>query len=458
MLKVILAPKEPVQIKQQFLIAGTASAGYAGKTLKLTIDNQFTASGPTIGLDGAWQLNFVFQQTGNRRMKFSVEDESVEVPIQVIAIAPPPTPTSRIRFTIAPQTAQTGQTITFAGEANGYSDGTQLLLRADQRYELGRPQVQGGKWQAPVVFGQAGKRLIEIIGSEQDRAQTQIEITAAPPKPPRPPRLRFTNIPATIRVEEMATIAGEADDYPDDAQLVLRVDKTFELARPKVKAGKWQAPVLFHKVGNRLIEIVGSEQDRAEITANVQPGDLQINARSTWTNQPTPPELPALQPKRITLHHTALTGSPAIDGTSAQEAERMRFIWRSHVNGNGWSDIGYHYIIMPSGRIYEARAESKRGAHDVFNDGIGIAFDGVFSTATISQQQFQSAIALCTKLFQRFGLTDSITPVPTPTEFGTRNLPLICGHRDRVSTECPGSEGGRTVRLEEIRQAVKAKL
>ncbi len=458
MLKVI-ALQGPVQVKQPFLTAGTTSAGYAGRNLKLTIDNQHSTNGPAIGLDGTWQLSFLFQQVGNRTMKFSVEDESVELTVQVVAVVAPPLGTSQVRFTIAPQTAQAGQITTFAGEADRYTDGTQLLLRADQRYELGRPQVQEGKWQAPVVFGQAGSRIVEVIGSGQDRAQTTIEVTAAPPRPARPPRLRFTSIPSQIRVEEMVAIAGEADSYPEDAQLVFRIDRQFELARPRVKAGKWQAPVLFHKLGNRVIEIIGSEQDRTEVTVNVQPGELEITPRSTWLNQPTPPELPNLQPKRITLHHTVLSSSPPIDATPAQEAERMRFIWRSHVNGNRWRDIGYHYIIMPSGRIYEARAETKRGAHDVINDGIGIAFDGIFTSVAISQPQFQSAVMLCAKLCQRYGLNNPVTPIPTPTaDYGTRNLPLIIGHRDRVATEYPGSEGGKTVRLEEIRQAAKTRL
>lgn len=33
---------------------------------------------------------------------------------------------------------------------------------------------------------------------------------------------------------------------------------------------------------------------------------------------------------------------------------------------------------MPSGRVYEGRPNSKRGAHDSFNDGFGVAFDGSF--------------------------------------------------------------------------------
>jgi hypothetical protein len=137
----------------------------------------------------------------------------------------------------------------------------------------------------------------------------------------------------------------------------------------------------------------------------------------------------------------------------------MRVIWNGHVNGNGWADIGYHFVIMPSGRVYAARSEAKRGAHDQINDGLGIAFDGIYTSATINAQMYNSAVALCTILCKRYDITDVVTPIPTPTaDFGTRNLPRMMGHRDRVATECPGSEAGRTVRLPEIRQAVNAQI
>jgi hypothetical protein len=461
MLKITQAPQGSVVVKQQFTITGIASTSYASSNLTLTIDNQYTSMGPLVELDGTWELNFLFQQIGDRHLRLSIGSESVELTIPVVAAAPPPPSSSKVTFAIAPQQVQAGQATTFTGTTAGYAEGTRLLLRADQQYELARPQVQGNQWQAQVVFGQAGRRLIEIIGAGQDRAQATVLVVAAPPPPARPPRVRFTVIPQLIREEEVVAIAGEAADYPDDAQLVLRVDRKFELARPRVQGGKWQAPVLFRQPGQRLLEVVGSEQDRASITITVQinPNVVQIQPRSVWIDIPTPTDLPTFQPKRITLHHTALPGSPPPNATVTQEAERMRFIWRSHINGNGWSDTGYHYIIMPSGRIYEARAETRRGAHDLVNDGLGVAFDGIFSTAPISPQQFDAAVDLCTVLCQRYGFKDPITPVPTPTvDYGIRNLPLICTHRDRVKTQCPGTEGGKTVRLDDIRRAVKARL
>lgn len=368
MIKVIQAPEVPVQAKQKFSITGVASTNYAGKNLTLIVDNQYRANGPEIAPDGSWKIDFLFQQAGTRKLSIAIGNEVADVTIRVVP---------------------------------------------------------------------------------------------AQPELPRPPRLQFTNLPQRFTAEEVVTLQGEADNYSNGDQLVLRADQRFELARPRVQGEKWEAAVLFRQPGKRVIEIIGSEQDRAQIVIDVQApvATLQVIPRSSWTSNPTPADLPSLQPKRITIHHTFISPTPSVNATQAQEVERMRLIWRSHVQGNGWSDIGYHFIVMPSGRIYEARSERKRGAHDVINDGLGIAFDGVYTSATISSQQFQAAVELCTKLCQRYGFRDPVTPVATPTaDFGTRNLPLICGHRDRVNTECPGAEGGRTVRLSDIRQAVKGRL
>ncbi|HAX74504.1 MAG TPA: N-acetylmuramoyl-L-alanine amidase [Cyanobacteria bacterium UBA11372] len=363
MLKITEAPKEPIQTKQTFAIAGTASPEDAGKTLTLTIDNRFTTSAGFVNPDGSWRFEFAFQQAGNRLLKLSLDDESVELTIEVV---PPPVPLSFVR---TPKVVETQETVILFGQTFGYADGSELVLLADKKYELARPRVKDGKWQAPVLFNQTGKRLIEIIGSGQDRAE-------------------------------------------------------FELS--------------------------------------VQRQTIQIWSRSTWINNTTPAEVEELEPQRITFHHTEYPTLPNNASQSA-EVERLRQIQQLHVQqppaGRGWSDIGYHFVIMPSGRVYEARSQLKRGAHDRVNDGLGIAFDGNYTSKTISQAQFQSGVALCAKLFRRYGIGDPVTPVPTPTaDFGVKNLPLICSHRDRVQTTCPGSAAGRTIRLEEIRRAVKSRL
>ena len=178
MIKITQFPGQPVNVLEQFTLSGTASPSYAGRNLTLIVDNQYQAAGPLVGMDGAWTVAFLFQQAGNRRLKVKIDNESDEVVIRVAA----PVPVSRLRFTDLPQSVQTGRTVTFKGEAEGYTNGTALLLRADGRFELARPQVQGGKWEAPAIFGQAGRRTIEIVGSGTDQAQVAIDITEAPPQ------------------------------------------------------------------------------------------------------------------------------------------------------------------------------------------------------------------------------------------------------------------------------------
>ena len=49
-----------------------------------------------------------------------------------------------------------------------------------------------------------------------------------------------------------------------------------------------------------------------------------------------------------------------------------------HVEDNGWSDIGYHWIIPLSGSIEKGRPESKSGAHAKgFNkNSVGVCYIG----------------------------------------------------------------------------------
>lgn len=49
-----------------------------------------------------------------------------------------------------------------------------------------------------------------------------------------------------------------------------------------------------------------------------------------------------------------------------------------HVNGRGWSDIGYHYIVDIHGNLHEGRPVTRQGAHvKGFNkNSIGIVYVG----------------------------------------------------------------------------------
>jgi hypothetical protein len=273
--------------------------------------------------------------------------------------------------------------------------------------------------------------------------------------------ITITEFPAKAKTSEPFTLKGTATDVDDGDDLLIRVDDKFDVARPRVQGGKWEVTLIFNQAGNRQIEVIASDQDRTKTTIILESGDIQIISRSTWNAKPPKNSLADLpNPKRITIHHTVLPTLSA-EASQATEEQRMRNIQAGEMTGTqNFSDIGYHYVIMPSGRIYEGRPNSKKGAHDMINDGFGVAMEGTFHLEEkITNAQFNSAVALCTQLCKKIGIKDPTMLVPTPNtrqgEPSPKQLPRIIGHRDRVNTICPGMNQDR---LEEIRQAVKARL
>ena len=85
-----------------------------------------------------------------------------------------------------------------------------------------------------------------------------------------------------------------------------------------------------------------------------------------------------------------------------------------HVNGNGWSDIGYHYLIKLDGTVQEGRPINKIGAHVAGHnrDSIGIAYVGGMDKNmdewidTRTDQQKDSLFNLLMDL--KFGFPDAV--------------------------------------------------
>lgn len=78
-----------------------------------------------------------------------------------------------------------------------------------------------------------------------------------------------------------------------------------------------------------------------------------IVPRSVWGAQPEIAERmePTGTVRFVTIHHTE---TPA----SIEETTHLRSIQRGHQEvDHAWGDIAYHYLIGPSGAIYEGRAE-----------------------------------------------------------------------------------------------------
>jgi hypothetical protein len=91
--------------------------------------------------------------------------------------------------------------------------------------------------------------------------------------------------------------------------------------------------------------------------------------------------------------------------TIAREKAAMRGMQAYHMDANGWTDLGYHYVIFPSGRVYEGRPYGTRGAHCINgNQWAGVSFAGNYET----QRPTADALAAYQELRQHRGLSAHI--------------------------------------------------
>lgn len=183
----------------------------------------------------------------------------------------------------------------------------------------------------------------------------------------------------------------------------------------------------------------------------------RIISRAEWgcpeaTSSPSwPPNYWALQ--RVMVHHTVTAGTPP-NGAAA-----VRSIWQSHAVNQGWGDIGYNYLVDVSGNIFQGRYFDQafasannvvvEGGHSYsFNDySAGIATIGNFDASQPYGQLNESVSNIAGYLMSKANLTPWATyvdegvasslPDGTPPRGGRAQFRLA-GHRDYLSTACPG--------------------
>lgn len=103
--------------------------------------------------------------------------------------------------------------------------------------------------------------------------------------------------------------------------------------------------------------------------------------------------------------------------------QTVRQIQDFHMDGRGWADIGYNFLVDVKGRIYEGRGWLVQGSHAPGHNtsGIGVCMIGRDGDSTPAAKR---AIRwLYDEAVRRAG----------------RNLAKL-GHRDVYATSCPGNE------------------
>ncbi|MFW5702571.1 MAG: N-acetylmuramoyl-L-alanine amidase [Candidatus Dojkabacteria bacterium] len=143
----------------------------------------------------------------------------------------------------------------------------------------------------------------------------------------------------------------------------------------------------------------------------------------------------------IVVHHTATSNS------SSNWAATVRAIWydHSHVRDadpndgvQGWTDIGYNFLIDPNGVIYEGRLGGlgSAGGHAKFHNRgtVGIALLGTYSSSGISSAARNSLQILSQMVLNEYELN----PWGNNVSISGETRRVMSGHRDWNATRCPG--------------------
>lgn len=183
----------------------------------------------------------------------------------------------------------------------------------------------------------------------------------------------------------------------------------------------------------------------------------------------------------LTVHHTATANN------DASPADTVRAIYQYHAVELGWGDIGYHYLIDEQGLIYEGRwsgstsdpcgggADGSDFGHDAANQVVTAGHTGGFNSGNVGvallgdfrrrgrqggnpkNAAIASLTSVLTELADRHGLDpDGQVNYVNPVNGTTRTVDTISGHRDWLSTECPGER--LYGQLPDIRQGVADNL
>ena len=129
----------------------------------------------------------------------------------------------------------------------------------------------------------------------------------------------------------------------------------------------------------------------------------------------------------VIIHCTATR--PEFMLNSSNE-ERVAEIKRWHVEGNGWSDIAYHYLINRDGEISKGRPLWRTGAHcrGRNSNSVGVSLFGGFGSEADDEfedhftlEQLASLEQLVEELVSKFG-----------------KCVKISGHNEYANKACPG--------------------
>lgn len=225
-------------------------------------------------------------------------------------------------------------------------------------------------------------------------------------------------------------------------------------------------------VGDEVTALAVRVKDRERVVETSTPmagasvfGRPPIVSRAEWgARAPTSSPSYGTELKLAVVHHSATANG----FTRAQVPSIIRSIQAFHMDGRGWSDIAYNFVVDPWGGIWEGRAggvdELVTGAHAMgFNTNtVGIVGLGTFDSTAPTPAMLDAYSEVIAWKFAGAGIdpngsvaftSGGSTTIPAGT---TVTLPRVIGHRQVGATGCPGNL--TFGQLQTIRQLVALKI
>ncbi|XP_017478583.1 PREDICTED: peptidoglycan-recognition protein LC isoform X3 [Rhagoletis zephyria] len=120
-------------------------------------------------------------------------------------------------------------------------------------------------------------------------------------------------------------------------------------------------------------------------------GTLLIVTKDEWFAEPVKDDIEKLKlpVPRVIIAHTASTTCE----NKLQCDARVQSVQAFHMHSNGWSDVGYNFLVGGNGLVYEGRGWYELGAHTKgYNrQSIGIAFIGTFNEEVPTDNDLKAA-------------------------------------------------------------------
>jgi hypothetical protein len=247
------------------------------------------------------------------------------------------------------------------------------------------------------------------------------------------------------------TAAPEAEDLPNVGSPETRASRGWRLGNPYWTGASDRIAYRLHGQVQRLrAYFVKSPEVRIPLRRVSMANSPPFLSREAWgANEAIRRAPPSYAPgvQFAIVHHTAGTNSY----TRSQSAAIVRGIEIYHVQGNGWNDIGYNFLVDKYGQVFEGRYggvdQPVIGAHaEGFNTGsVGVAMLGTYTsvappkvatTALANLLAWRLDIAHVDATSKLMVISGGNPKFPAGTPVLLR---AVSGHRDTGPTTCPGA-------------------